>query len=381
MMSIVCRLWVLTTFLLAFGTKVHSQDKLPLFGSRENTRLVKECVDLIYNMQFSEARVVFEQVRVQLPGHPAVDMIEAFFISWREMPFNSHSPGYQRHIAELQEVIGKAEAILEKDPENQEGIFFEMSARGLLAEYYADEKSYMKAIGEAKQTYDLLKKGFELTKENPEFLFTVGLYNYFREKYPERHPVYKPFLWFFKSGNKEVGLKQLDMACRQSVLTKVEAHLYTSYIYLRYENDPETALKYLKKLQRDYPRNSFFQTKLAEALVMNGRHKDAIPLAVELSDNTDPYYRMSANLFLGLIKEHRDQNTSEAKNYYLQGLKEGTGLEYKGEYYKSLMYLGLGRILMAEGSNDKARQHFNSALDLATTEEVENEARSYLKRL
>ncbi len=372
---------IFSLYLFVLASDLLAQNALPLFDNKENTKLVQECVDHIYNMEFAKAREAFEPVRMKLDGHPAIDMIEAFFISWQEMPFNSNSPGYHRHIEKLEAVIKKAEVMLEKDPENQEGIFFEMSARGLLAEYYADEDSYMKAVGEAKQTYDLIKKGFELTKENPEFLFTVGLYNYFREKYPERHPVYKPFLWFFKSGNKEVGLKQLDMACKQGVLTKVEAHLYTSYIYLRYENDPETALRYLRKLQRDYPKNSFFQTKLAEALVMNEKYKDAMPLALELSESPDPYYRMSANLFFGMIKEKRDKNLPEAADYYRKGLQEATNFEHKGQYYKSLMHLGLGRIHATEGKKDLAREEFTLALEWATTEEVEEEAKGHLKKL
>ncbi|MEQ9100060.1 MAG: hypothetical protein RIF36_15545 [Imperialibacter sp.] len=356
-----------------------SQERLPLFSSKSKIKLVQLCVDHIYNMEFDEARVLYKEIKIALPGHPAIDMLDAFFISWQEMPFNVHSPGYKNHIAKLQAVIEKSQKILKEDADNEEGIFFEMSARGLLAEYYADEGSYMKAISEAKQTYDFIKKGFELTDKNPEFLFTVGLYNYFRETYPERHPIYKPFLWFFKSGDKQLGLKQLDQACRQGVLTKVEANLYTSYIYLRYENNPETALKYLRRLNKDYPKNAFFQTKLAEALVMNERYKEVVPLADELLGNSDAYYRMSANLFLGIMEEKKAQNLSDATYYYQKALSESATFEFKGEYYKSLAYLGLGRIFRSQGNSDLADGQFNLAIEWATTEEVEKEAKGYLK--
>ena len=357
----------------------YAQDKLPLFDDKSKIKMVQRCIDHLYNTEFDEANAIFEDIKMALPGHPAIDMIEAFFISWHQMPFNARSPGYQQHVAKLQEVIKKSELILDEQPDHQEAIFFEMSARGLLAEYYADEGSYMKAVSEAKQTYDLIKLGFELTEENPEFLFTVGLYNYFRVKYPERHPVYKPFLWFFKNGDKELGLKQLEQACRLGVLTKVEANLYTSYVYLRYENDAEKALKFLRKLNRDYPKNPFFQTKLAEALVMNERYKEADPLATELVKNADPYYRMSGHLFLGLIADKRPGGMEEAKKCYEKALSEAAGFEYKGEYYKSLAYLGLGRIHKNEGQTALANEEFNLAIEWATTEEVEKEAKSYLK--
>lgn len=355
------------------------QAHLPLFSSRSKTKMVQQCVDHLYNMEFSRAKDILEDIKVALPGHPAIDMIEALLISWQEMPFNAHSPGYRKHIEKLQEVIVKAEAILKDDAFNQEGIFFAMSARGLLAEYYADEGSYMKAVSEAKQTYDYIKKGFELTDENPEFLFTVGLYNYFRETYPERHPIYKPFLWFFKSGDRELGLRQLEQACRQGVLTKVEANLYTSYIYLRYENQPENAMRFLRRLNKDYTNNPFFRTKLAEALVMNGKYKEAQPLATELAGNTDAYYRMSGSLFLGIIEERSEGNATNAKKWYLKALSESQDFEYKGEYYKSLAHLGLGRLYRAEGKTDAASEHFNLALEWATTDEVQKEAKEYLK--
>ncbi len=369
--------FILSFFLLPHGAI--SQERLPLFDSKSKTKLVQQCVDRIYNMEFDEARVLYEEVKIALPGHPAIDMIDAFFISWQEMPFNIYSDGYSRHIEKLRAVIEKSESILEKDPSNQEGIFFNMSARGLLAEYFADEGSYMKAMSEAKQTYDLIKKGFDLTEENPEFLFTVGLYNYFRETYPERHPVYKPFLWFFKSGDRELGLKQLDQACRQGVLTKVEANLYTSYIYLRYENDPENALKYLRRLNKDYPKNQFFQTKLAEALVMNSRYKEASPLIVELISSNDDYYSMSGHLFQGIVEEKKNGDPLQAKQEYQKALKESAPFEYKGEYYKSLAHLGLGKIFLNEGQKGIADEHFNLAIKWSTTEDVEKEAKRYLK--
>jgi len=370
-------LWVLTIFWLSSSSLI-AQTGLPLFDSKSKIKMVQQCVDHLYNMEIKEAERVLDDIKIALPGHPATDMIEALLISWQEMPFNSHSPGYKAHVAKLQLVIEKASTILKNQPGNQEGIFFEMSARGLLAEYYADEESYMKAVSEAKHTYDFIKLGFELTDENPEFLFTVGLYNYFREKYPERHPMYKPFLWFFKSGNKEVGLKQLDMACRQAVLTKVEAHLYTSYIYLRYENDPESALKYLRKLHKDYPINPFFQAKLGEALVMNRKYEEALPVTDLLIKHQDPYYRMSAYVFLGAIAEKNQFNFESAKVYYQQGLKEFANFNHKGDYYKSLIHLGLGRIYKREGLTQKAQEQFAMALELASTEEVEKEAKENL---
>ena len=68
-----------------------------------------------------------------------------------------------------------------------------------------------------------MKTGFDLMHKNPEFYYTTGLYNYYREQYPESHPGYKTVVWVLAGGDKEKGLQLLHKASKEALFTKTEA--------------------------------------------------------------------------------------------------------------------------------------------------------------
>ena len=257
--------------------------------------------DYIYHGKFDSAILVIDSIELELPNHPIVPMMRAMNFAWQDQPIRTGSPVFAQHEKELMKVIALAENIRSINPDDIEGMFFEMSAHGLLAEYYAQEGSAFKAISEAKKTYSLIKKTMELTGESPELLFLSGLYNYFRVKYPEKHPIYKSFVWIFKSGDIELGLTQLDQAVHQSKIVKIEAGLYLSYIWLRYENRADTASYYLNRLHKKYPTNSYFAAKYLECLALQKKYEEALPLIDQLLLDQKYYYRMCALIFQGVL--------------------------------------------------------------------------------
>lgn len=366
--------------LIIFGLEIRAQN-LALFENEEHLELVKKGGDYIYNMQLDSASIIIEQVENVLPGHPIVYLMKALSIGWQEMPLRTTSKVFNAHIEALDSVIITSEKLQEEIENHPEGVFFEMSARGLKAEYYAREGNYMRSLGEARRTYTLIKKGFELVDENPEFLFMVGLYNYFRQMYPQRHTVYKPFMWVFKSGNIEKGLIQMDSATRVGILTKIEAHLYISYIYLRYEDDAPKAKKYIENLVKEYPNNSYFQSKLVECYFMQDEFEEALPYINILMSNKDSYYRMCAEVFYAIYLEKEQFALGRARVNYERALRTGQDYIHKGLYFRSLAYVGLGRIYAQQNNKILARDFFEKAIEVDESENVTKEAKSWIKEL
>ena len=147
----------------------------------------------------------------------------------------------------------------------------------------------MKAVGEASRAYTLLKRGFDLTDQYPEFLFASGIYNYFREAYPRINPFVKPFIWFFRSGDIEKGINQLKEAAGNTVLSRVEAHMYLGYIFLRYEENPKEAQSYMFQLMNEYPENPYIQCKYLESLNIPGSYQDIPPDQPECPPDRQDY--------------------------------------------------------------------------------------------
>ena len=354
-----------------------SQARAQVFESGEVQDLVKQGAQHIYNSNLDSAYAYAKKVELRMPDHPVVPLMRGMAILWANIP--TISPEL---FAEMESKLDSAIMLArQKDArlENPEMIFFSMSAHGLLAEYYADQDYTMKAMGEANRAYSLLRQGFDLVDEFPEFLFTTGLYNYFIVKYPEKHPIYKPFLWFFKSGDKELGLAQLEEASQTSILTDVEAHVYLSYIYLRYEYRPDIAQKHLAILCDRYPDNFYAKAKYLEALANPEDFKDApLQMIYALIRHNSPYYKLAGYVFLGYYEEAIIESTEKAEFAYRKALDYGKEIPSHGEFFKSFGYLGLGRLLAEADKNEEAREMLEKALEYSETYQVTSEAKKIL---
>lgn len=341
--------------------------------------LVKRGADCIYNLQEDSALYYIDKVKQELPDHPLVPLMEGLQMLWMNIPVLSDSI-FDAFILKMQVAVEKSQSLEGGVDNSDEALFFELAARGLMAEHYAEQDLYMKALSEANKAYGLIKKGFEKTDEISEFLFTSGLYNYFREKYPQIYPIYKPFVWVFKSGDKALGLQQLHEATYKTIISKIEANIYISYIYLRYEDTPEKAQEYLSFLVAQYPNNLYLLTKYLESL-RAPEYLDLLPLKdiIKLQKSHRHYFRLAGNVFRGLYEERINRDNSKAFSFYSKGIEEGKSILNKGEFYKSLGYLGMGRIL--HGSRkETSKIYLNKALEFAETKDVKKEARSLLRK-
>ncbi|MEM9324398.1 MAG: hypothetical protein AAGA85_02025 [Bacteroidota bacterium] len=365
--------------LLILGQPAMLIAQLPFFDHPERIALVKQGGDYIYNLEQDSADLYIQKVKKELPGHPIGPLMEGIQLLWKHLPVLD-DPTFDQFLDKMKEAVAKAQSLGKADEDHPEALFFELAARGLMAEYFADRDEYRQALSEATKAYALVKRGFDLTDEISEFLFTTGLYNYFREKYPQMYPIYKPFVWIFKSGDKELGLAQLDKATRETVVSRIEAHIYISYIYLRYEDTPVKAQEYLSFLVEQYPNNLYLISKYLEAF-RDEAFLPSVPLPYikKLQGSTRPYFRLAGNVFMGLYQERVKNNYREAFDLYGEGIRHGEELTSHGEFYKSLAYLGMGRIL-ADDRPEAAQVHLEQALEYAETKDVKKEARTLLRR-
>lgn len=370
----------LMLFLFFFGYQGFAQ-KLTLFDHPERMSIVEKAGYYIYNNEYEKADSAISYVEKILPQHPIVYMMRALNIAWQEMPIRTTSSVFPAHYEALQKVIVAAEKLQEENENHQEGVFFEMSARGLLTEYYAREGNYLKALGEARRMYGLARTGFDFVDNNSEFLFSTGLYNYFREKYPERHPIYKPFMWIFKSGDIDKGLVQLDQATKMGKLIKIEAHLYLAYIYLRYENKAYKARQYLENLVSEYPNNSYFKSKLIECMVSQDDYEKAMPLVEELNSKSDQYYVLCSETYKGVYQKKYKMNNTLAEGHFIRALEISNRYINKGLYYKSICLLGMGDIIEERGDKSGAVRYYKEAIAIDESDLVTKEAKSKLKEL
>ena len=350
-----------------------------LLEEKSALAIVEKGLFHIYNTDQRKAEQLIHLVEELVPNHPVGPMMRALNTNWSSNPLETDSEAYRKLIGYLQLALDRTKIYLKRDPDDLESIFFAMAIYGWLAQFYDEDGHTFKALSAAKNAYHYMKSGFDLLEENPEFYFSTGLYNYYRVVYPEVRPVYKPFVWFFREGDKELGLEQLKYASNHALFTKAEASMYLAHIYLRYENQPGAAVRYSQQLVDQFPGNILFKVNHAESLLANGKYNQALPLIKPLLTQQKEFYKMSGEVFYGMYCEMHLSNLLNARKWYLKALNTGENMGPRADNKKSMAYAGLARIADANGDYEGARKYYKEAIKLAQYNKTKEEARQYLR--
>lgn len=332
--------------------------------------LVCRGVDYIYNLQFKEAREVYGKISSAYPSHPMTYVYRGLLTYWENYPLISASPARQAFEKDLRRAIELCEK-KHSPADEAEYLVLNLGARGLLLLFYADNELSMDVIPLASGTYQYLKQSFNHTGSYADFYFFTGLYNYYREAYPEAHPVYKPLALLFPKGNREKGLKEMQIASKNAIVLKAEAYTFLSGIYISFERNFQQASQYSKALYKLYPRNYSYIAVFIKNLLLAKRYDEAesmIRLNHNLSNNA--FYQSQLLILRGVLQEKKYKNHKQAQALYAKGIKDIKPFGEFGEEYAAYAYFGLSRISDANGDKHNKKAYRKLAMDLADFKDV-----------
>ncbi|SDM79518.1 tetratricopeptide repeat protein [Siphonobacter aquaeclarae] len=367
---------VLLCLLLTGGCFFPAQSQI--LHDKDTQHLVLEALRNLYNFEFREAEPFQQKIRARYPDHPVNPLLQAIQLYWQYLPLVENQAMAGKYEAYLRQSLQQAEKMRSADKHDTEATFFLLASHSYLAMLESDRGDFMKALGEAKRTYTYMRKGFKLMDQNPEFFFSTGLYNYYREQYPEDHGIVKPFMFFFQGGNKTLGLKQMDTAFEKSLFSRTEAAYYLVHVFLKHENSPARALHYSQPIYREFPENLLYLTRHAEALTLAGHYQEAEPLAQQLTQKKGYVFRSAGETFLGLILEKGKKNDAAAAAHYQRVIKEKINEQYTQDYH-AMAYAGLARIADRAGQTKQAREYYAKAGKLGEYRSTLQEVKAYGK--
>ncbi|HLF36008.1 MAG TPA: tetratricopeptide repeat protein [Cyclobacteriaceae bacterium] len=355
----------------------HAQ--VSIYSDKVVTCKVDTVLHHIYNLEFEKASENIAEIESAIGPHPAVLLLKAQFIYWKYRPLVKDTKPYWEYEALLKKVIIEAENNFNNPGLEMEKNFYMMSGYSLLTEQYSEDKDYWKVLSTAKNAYSYLRDGMGHEEELPDYFFSTGLYNYYRVKYPELYPFYKPFLWFFIEGNKDTGIEQLKEASERSLFLKEQAYIYLFHIYLRYENNPSAAFPYARYLAETFPDNHRFMTLYTEALIRQNDFSTAAPYAKILSGRENKLYSIPGYLFMGMIAEHNN-NPAEARRYYHYSLSMADDNEGEDDHFVGMSYAGLARLKLKENDITAAREYYKLAYKTEPYIPVKSEANAFFEK-
>ena len=232
-------------------------------------------INQVYNCDFDAAENTLVYLRKSYPSHPVSSFFEGLIYYWKFYPLIPGNPG-AAEFEDVMEETWQRSRLLKEDGNETEGVFFELMSRAFIVMYYADNGHSSKAISHLGKIYRDIMASFELQEEFNEFFFITGLYNYYREAYPEAHPVYKPAAMFFRKGDKTRGLEMLRFAAEETNFMRVESALFLSLIYINFEKKVDSAVWFSSQLYQDFPGNGYFLSKYAETLLIDHQYEECL---------------------------------------------------------------------------------------------------------
>ena len=384
-------------FLLVAGFSASSQSpekKDTTIILLTDTQVQLECTQALndlYNFKFPEAEAKFKSLKTSYGWHPLPYFLMGLIDWWKIMPNTKDKSYDDSFIAYMDTTIQVAERLYKDYPPYKvEASFFLAAAYGFKGRLYSDEerKNWRKAASVGKDALDYLEESKGAHHLSPELLFGDALYNYFSVWVPENYPALKPLLWFFRKGDKALGLSQLKEVSYNAFYTRTEAMVWLMRILNSYENDQFQALQISKYLIENYPDNPFFHRYYARMLYSMGRYAEAEPVCMDILARIDSgmvgYEATSgryAAFFLGQINESR-KNLEEAKRFYQLCLKFAEQIESTDSGYYLYSLIALGEISGKQGDKAGARRYFKLVKDKADRkDEAFKDAKKRLKKL
>lgn len=337
-----------TVLLLFLSFSAYTQNSI--LSDKQALQKIDESLDSLYNFKFENVKLTEQELYSKYPDNPLPPLFSAMKIYWEHFPVTTNSSFHDIYVQKINQSIEISEKLLEKNDDDSEAIFLNLMARMLIMQYYADNNQSSKVIPYISRAYSMVKKGFNLTDEIIDFNFSTGLYNYYRKAYPERYPVYKPIAYFFKGGDKKLGLKQLEYNWKHGIFLDAESLSFLVFISLNFEGDYKKSLKYTRDLYKEYPDNPLYLSYRIRTLLLLNRYNKAQDLLVILnqkSQNND-FFQMMYKIYQGIVEEKKNHKPEKAKELYLEAIELGKKYETFANDRLSYAYFGLSRVVKTE---------------------------------
>jgi len=340
-----------------------------------NVAIQIECtagVNDLYNFKFERAESQFQWLKRNYPEHPLPYFVLGLIEWWKIVPNGAVTRYDEQFFSYMDSSIYFAEQLYEQDEDNPEAPFFLAAAYAFKGRLHAERESWTRAAIDGKRSLKYLEISKEHADLSPELLFGDGLYNYYSVWIPENYPMLKPLLLFFRKGDKELGIEQLETVMKEAFYAKVEAMYFLMRIYAAEEERPFKAARLAEYLHTTFPDNPYFHRYYARILYTLGRHAEMIQTCETILDRIEQgmtgYEAVSgryAAFFLGNYYATTGRNEELAMEYFKKAVNFAEQIEAleSGYYHYSLG--GIARILAEREQMEQAMAYYEKVLDHA----------------
>lgn len=274
-----CRRCVLLLLAATTGLSARAQKLLLPPGAQE-------ALDKIYSGDTSGALDSALRLEQQNPDHPIGYIVEAEALWWRiwcataEFKWGMTYPRHRKKLAEDRhylDLAAKVSSLAEAQLRPQQSAqmqFYAGMGDALAARLYGLRGEGRNTARAGVRAREHFLRALALDPDFADADFGVGLYDYYVDTLSTLARVLRFFMGI-PGGSKSEGIRLLQRAMEEGVLTPAEARFYLAINLHNYDQQYERALQLITPLADKYPSNPIFQLARGDLFAKLGRKEQA----------------------------------------------------------------------------------------------------------
>jgi len=234
-------------------------------------------INLLYNWEFDTAENLFYQLIEKRPNDP-IGYFYLAMVSWSRLASGFWSAEMVKEYGErIDRAISTGKRAI-KEKQDCFDYLYLGGALGFKGRFQLMERKWLPSFFLALEAIDALKTSLEMCPENKDVLFGLGIFDY----YTARLSGVLRFLSYLliHKGDKEEGLRKLEVAAAEAVYSSIEAKSLLLHIYLFMEKDGyHKALPIARELAlrfKENPRYKFLEGVTYIRLGIESRYREVI---------------------------------------------------------------------------------------------------------
>jgi tetratricopeptide (TPR) repeat protein len=244
-------------------------------------------LDKIYSFDLEGAVDAAHRMEQEQPNHPLGYLLEAEALWWRiwcssaDFKYGMSDARRRPKLAADQryfELSAKALSLAEaeiKQGESAEMQFYAGMAEASAARLYGLRGENRNTARSGVRGREHLLRAKTLDADLADADLGLGLYNYYVDTLSSLARILRFFMGI-PGGSKQEGVRLLEQAAAQGVLTSNIARFYLALNLHRYDQQYEKALSVLSPLTEKYPTNPLFQLARGDLYAKLGRKQQAL---------------------------------------------------------------------------------------------------------
>ncbi len=234
-------------------------EPLKLHKGRPNPDVIQG-INHLYDLEFDEAERLFSKIVAEKPDYP-IGYFYMAMVTWSRLSVGFWTAeNLKEYVERIDLTISAAKQGIEKNEKDSRNYFYLGGALGFKGRFELMQQKWFSSYNLAYDAIQALKTCQELDPDNKDVLLGLGIYDYYTAKLSG---VLKFLTYLFlHRGDKDEGLRKLNVAANKAVYSGPEAKSMLIHIYLYLEEDYDKALPIIQELRAKFkknPRYPFFE--------------------------------------------------------------------------------------------------------------------------